>query len=210
MSDLHSLIKKIQTEAVSTDSYVYYNKDNGAIHKISAVNISSTEFGVVVIPTKDVMPILTGKKRLEEYIIFSDTSSKKLVLKAVNDIKTYNTSSVMCYRLPVIKDSSTVDEESTDIIVRQDLINKEWKIKITPATKNFLISTTTPSNETLYFSVTSKFDPNILYRSLEVNASNLIYNAVSIPFKYDVEGNKDNISIYTAKYFDNYIHEIIQ
>ena len=31
MSDLHNLIKKIQIEAESLDSYVYYNKNNGLI-----------------------------------------------------------------------------------------------------------------------------------------------------------------------------------
>ena len=87
MSDLHSLIKKIQVGSANTDSYVYYNKDNGEIHKISAVNIPSTNFEIAVIPNKEIMPILSGKKRIEEYIIFNDIQLKQLVLKAVNDIK---------------------------------------------------------------------------------------------------------------------------
>lgn len=212
MSDLHNLIKKIQIEAESLDSYVYYNKNNGLIHKVSAINTPSTEFNVAVIPRKEVMPILTGKKRLEEYIMYTDISSKQLVLKLVNDIKVHNTSNTMCHRLPISTSLSAADKlPNNDIIVQQDIVNKEWKIKITLDTKNFLISTTNPSNETLYFSVTSKFDPNIFYRSLEVNVSDLLYkNTVSIPFTYEVEGNKDDISIYTAKYFDNYIHEIIE
>lgn len=212
MSNLYSLIKNIQTEAKNLDSYVYYNKDTGIIHKVSAINDPTTNFEVATIPREEVMPILTGKKRLEEYIMYTDISSKKLILKLVNDIKTYNTSDTMCYRLPTNTNVPVSNTSSNnDIIIQQDLINKEWKLKISTDTKNFLINTTNPSNETLYFSVTSKFDPNILIRSLEVVLSDLISNdTTSIPFRYEVESSNDNISIYTAKYFNNYIHEIVQ
>ena len=126
-------------------------------------------------------------------------------------LKTYNTSSIMCYLLPVNKNLSTVAQLDNDVIIQQDIINKEWKAKLTLDAKNFLLKQRPSSNETIYFSITSKFDPNIFYRSLEFNISDLISNnIVSIPFKYSVEETEGNISIYTAKYFNNYIHEINQ
>ena len=65
-------------------------------------------------------------------------------------------------------------------------------------------------NEKLYFSVTSKYDPNILYRSLEFTIGDLLDEASSIiPFIYESENSVDDVSIYTAKYFDSYAHEVI-
>jgi hypothetical protein len=65
-------------------------------------------------------------------------------------------------------------------------------------------------NETLYFSVTEKYNPNILYRSLEFNVGELLSESVSIiPFICDAEHDPNNVSIYTARYFDKYVHEII-
>ena len=64
--------------------------------------------------------------------------------------------------------------------------------------------------ETLYFSITSKYDPNILYRSLEFLIGELITEDVpTIPFKFASESIPTDVSIYTAKYFDSYAHEVI-
>ena len=59
----------------------------------------------------------------------------------------------------------------------------------------------------MYFSITAKHDPNILYRSLKIPLS-MLADKLVIPFKYDAE-HKEDLSIYTAKYFDSYGHEIL-
>lgn len=210
MSELFNLIKKIKVESASTDSYVYYDKNTGEISKISSVSTPSTEYEIAIIPNVEVMPILTGTKRVNEYIIYNNVRSKKIELRLINEINYSSTSDTTCFRLPTTNNISLIDKKSKDIIICQDLINKVWTIELGQDLKTHL-STAQNLIETLYFSVTQKFNPNVLYRSLEVNLLDLINESnIQIPFKYQVEGESANISIYTAKNYSNYIHEIIK
>ena len=446
MSNLQDLIKKLQVHAASTDSYVYYTKDTGKIHKISSKNVPIDNFEVIAIPSDEVTPILTGEKRTDEFIVTYDLSLKQIRLKEIAYEDTHKTASTMCYQLPIIKNSheshivlehvydgvevyvydlsceyskgqcvwynnnvyklatdisvdtefdttahkifvkdvlvtdlptqtqatekislqpeyvglhvdvwykelshlagqhvwlngtvykltkdqnagteftmdnaevivdnvklyadenkglkttqnvivgdiildnnklysiqlaheefskdkisifffntpssviyynkenvievdlSSIDDtivdkdlklnlvaamdlkngqtvlsgkqlyqvqinKEYDIIVQQNTQNKNWSMSLNPYTKKFLQTSGYKPSETLYFSVTSKYDPNVLYRSLEFTVADLLDNKTSIiPFKYDVERNVNNVSIYTAKYFENYAHEII-
>ena len=418
MSSLQDLIKKIQIGKVSSDSYVYYDKESGKIHKISPTNNIEEGFEVVSISNEEVKPILTGERRTDEFIVTYDVSLKQLRLKEVAYDNNYNTAAVMTYQLPVIKNllsghasleeiydgvdifmynseydyeagtcvwyennvyklkkfinediefnpdehilfvenailcslpnqlrikekvvmqpeyvgvhvdvwykelfhlagqhvwingvvykllndqdsgtdftmdnsekiignvklfndenkmletnkalvkgdvildnnklysvdfeeqemdendistffyfnstiTTTIDDlipvtdlkngqkllsgkrlyhlvfnKDYDIIVRQNTQDKVWDMVINPYTKKFLKN----SNEILHFSITSKYDPNILYRSLEFNVGELIEKSAVIPFMYDIESSAENVSIYTAKYFDSYAHEVI-
>jgi hypothetical protein len=446
MSSLQELIKKIQVGKVSTDSYVYYDKSNGKIHKISGKNIVDDEYSIFPISSNEVKPILTGEKRIEEFIVYYDLSVKEIRLKEIAYEDNHKTASTLCYQLPVIKNShdshmalehvyegvevyvydpscdyykgqcvwynnnvyklatdisanmefdmsihklfvedvvltdlptqnqstekltmqpeyagvhvdvwykelshlagqhvwlngtvyklledqaaateftmdnaqaivdnvklyadenkglETVqnvvvgdmlldnnrlctvqllveefDKDKTsifffntassmiyynnnnvieadlssihetivykdlklnltktadlkngqrilsgkelyqvqidkeyDIIVQQNTISKTWNVVINPYTKKFLLTSGYKSQETLYLSITSKYDPNILYRSLEFKVSDLLDEFKSvIPFIYDIECDEHNVSIYTAKYFDSYAHEVI-
>ena len=102
-----------------------------------------------------------------------------------------------------------VDKEY-DIIVQQDTIANAWNLQINPHTKRFLQTSGYSPVETLYFSVTSKYDPNVLYRSLKFTVADLLDSKTSvIPFTFDVESDPLNVSIYTSKYFDSYAHEVI-
>jgi len=314
MSDLQSLLKNLTASAVSAISYVYYDKETGRIHKISSKNIAEEGFEVFEIENDEVKPILTGERRIEEFIIKYDISLKQIRLKEVAYDDTYNTASTMCYQLPITKGRSKIsyvkdytheitfeprytgiyvdvwyeelshlagqhvwindnvyrlvedqsantkftignaelvvndvklysDKNKTlkidntilsgdlilknnkiftyrvteehlyvdnDIVIHQDTENNIWKIGINPHIKNFIIRTGYAKTETLYFSVTEKHDPNILYRSLEFTIADLLsQNAITIPFIFDSERKADNVSIYTAKYFDSYVHEVI-
>lgn len=105
MSSLQDLIKKIQVGEVSTNSYVYYDKDTGKIHKISSTNVLDDVYSVIAIPQEEVKSILTGGKRTEEFVIVYDLSLKQIRLKEVAYDDNHKTASTMCYRLPVIKNS---------------------------------------------------------------------------------------------------------
>lgn len=447
MSELQELIKKIHISTANPNSYIYYDSDNGKIHKISSKNIPDDDYSIFPVATDEAQPILSGIKRIDEYVIFYDVSTKQVRLKEVAYDDTYNTASTMCYQLPVIKNSKEghyalehvydstdvfiyditcnydkghcvwyngnvyklktdilaytevdfgahilfvknvflttlptqthtaekitmipeyvgihvdvwykelphlagqhvwlngtvykiindqdVDTEFTmdnaepiisnvklyadenkmlekiktvkpgdiilnnnnlfsiqlldqdfnkdkisvffytspkkilyynsnnyfeleldditetikdreyieldyknvtdipngqiilsgkrlyqiqidkeyDIIVQQNTQDNTWSIVLNPYTKKFLITSGYKPAETLYFSITSKYDPNILYRSLEFKVSDLLSGiTMMIPFTYEIESSKDDVSIYTAKYFDTYAHEII-
>ena len=102
-----------------------------------------------------------------------------------------------------------IDKEY-DIIVQQNIPNSCWNIVLNPYTKKFLVSSGYAPTDILHLSVTAKYDPNILYKSLEFKVADLLTNAlVAIPFTSDYESNEDSVSIYTAKYFDSYAHEVI-
>ena len=314
MSDLQSLINRLSIVPASTQSYVYYNKENSKIHKISSKNIAEEGFEVFEIETNEVNPILTGERRTDEFVIAYDVSLKQLRLKEVAYDDSYNTAATMCYQLPmlkytdsreyiddftkrqvltpqyvgmhidvwydelshlagqhvwknnnvykVIKDQpantkfnidnaelivknvkllsdenkelkidNTIDigdlilknnsifvfdfetvsnNEKYDIIIRQNTNDGVWRISLNTHTKKFLRMSGYNPKETLYFSITAKHDPNIFYRSLEFTVGDLVMeSSPTIPFIYDVEHDANNVSIYTAKYFENYAHEII-
>jgi hypothetical protein len=204
MSSLHDLIKKIQVAKVDLQSYVYYSKDTGKIHKISSSNVPDNDYEIIKLSNEEVRPILTGEKRTEEFIIRYDISAKQVILKEIKYDDSNDTASTMCYCIPVN------NKTAPDIIICQDTVNKVWKIIINSTIKKVLTSTTINTDYILYFSITSKNDPNILYRSLEFTVSNLVdTDGLTIPFKYDIESSFDDVSIYTSKYFDSYLHEVI-
>ena len=103
--------------------------------------------------------------------------------------------------------SVSVDKEY-DIVITQDKPNKAWLIDINPLTLKFVASTYLNSTDVLYISITAKHDPNILIRSLKIPLSALTETHY-IPFQYNIESSSEDVSIYTAKYFDSYAHEVI-
>ena len=138
---------------------------------------------------------------IDEKITYKDL---KLNLTKTVDLKNGQTilSGKQLYQVQVGKEY--------DIIVQQNTHNKTWSMIINPYTKKFLQTSGYNSKERLYFSVTSKYDPNILYRSLEFTIGDLLDETSSIiPFLSDKEDSSDDVSIYTAKYFEQYAHEVI-
>jgi len=103
-----------------------------------------------------------------------------------------------------------VANKAYDIIVQQNTLSKSWSLLLNPYTKKFLQASGYRSDETLYFSVTAKYDPNVLYRSLEFTVGDLLSDASSVvPFIFESEADSKDVSIYTAKYFDSYAHEVV-
>jgi hypothetical protein len=138
---------------------------------------------------------------IDETIVYKDL---KLDLIKTADLKNGQTilSGKCLYQVQV--------DREYDIIVQQNTQNKTWSMIINPYIKKFLQTSGYRPTETLYFSVTSKYDPNILYRSLEFTVSDLLSEKTSIiPFTTKLEQDSTDVSIYTAKYYDSYAHEVI-
>ena len=133
-----------------------------------------------------------------------DSNDMRLMLSETTDLK--NGQTILCgkslYQIAVDKEY--------DIIVQQNTLSKSWSLSLNPYTKKFLQTSGYRSDETLYFSVTAKYDPNVLYRSLEFTVGDLLSDASSvIPFIFESEADSKDVSIYTAKYFDSYAHEVV-
>jgi hypothetical protein len=61
-----------------------------------------------------------------------------------------------------------------------------------------------PTNQ--YYSITKKYDPNVLYRLLKFKKQN---NEYIVPFEYDFELDDLSLSIYTTQKFSTYAYEVI-
>lgn len=101
---------------------------------------------------------------------------------------------------------SKIDYEY-DVKIVQDNYYKCWTIKLDKKTINTLKNTYL-GNDTLYFSITSKNDPNILYRIFKCSIKELLDNTISFSFEYSWEFENEEVSVYTPKYFKKYIHEV--
>lgn len=93
-----------------------------------------------------------------------------------------------------------------DIIITQNLPDKNWVLSLNPSTLKFFQLSNYGQDDMLYFSITSKHDPNILYRSLQIPLSQLRQKVI-LPMIYDDE--LEDLSIFTTKYFTAYGHEVV-
>lgn len=97
-----------------------------------------------------------------------------------------------------------------DLVIKQNNKLKQWEFSLNPITKKFLKTAGFSTEDVVYFSITEKYDPNILYKSLSVPVQELINNEyVNIKFDEDINFSDVETSLYTTKYFENYGHEVI-
>ena len=205
MSNLQDLIKKIKVEKTNNSSYVYYTRETGKIHKISSFNLPDENFEIIEVSRDSVTPILSGERRTDEFKVKFNLKTKKTELDEVSFSELYKLSDIVIYQLP-----KKTSHKNIDVFVRQNIDGKIWEILLGSSLKKYLRSTKYKFEDKLYFSVTSKNDPNIFYRSLEVSIGTLLSNDfTSIPFRYEAEHIKDNVSIYTVRHFESYLHEVI-
>jgi len=204
MSSLASLINEINTQiSTVSKSFVYYNKETSKIQKISNKKINS-DLEVFKIETSLVQDIIVGKRKSDDFIVIYDLSEKRLTVKEI----TYESelSSIKYKLYDITRSTDTV----YDVKISQDQLKKCWKISLSNDTKRELLGSKYHSNDTIYFSVTQKHNPNILYRSLEVSLNVLLNNEIEYLFEYDWEMQNKEVSIYTPKFFNSYVYEVIK
>lgn len=98
----------------------------------------------------------------------------------------------------------------TDIQITQNILLEQWEFRLGKNTRKEMLNNYC-LNDILYFSITAKHDPNIVYRFFKISLKDLIKeNFISYPFEYNWELNKDEASVYTPKYFSSYLHEVIK
>lgn len=143
---------------------------------------------------------------LENVKLFDDENKHlNFNINLANGDKLLNYNKLYLYQKNKV--SNTTNE--FDLIIRQDNLNRCWKVFLSEDTRKKLIISNYNLNDKIYFSVTQKYNPNVLYRFLEVNLKDLLYNSIEHPFKYNWEIANKEVSIYTPKFFDSYIYEVI-
>lgn len=208
MKEFENLRKLIADTKVDSNTYVYYDQESGKIKKIGGKS-KNTDLSYIITDSKIVEPIMKGLKGLDDYVVEYDISKKKLNLKEIKKPETEDARSLLTFKA-VPKQQKT---RKIDVLIQQDLKNKCWKIKLSKAIVESLINESIYIRSNLFFSITKKNDPNVLYRTISCPIGELVkeenLEGKSFLFKYDTEYQKD-ISVYTSNYFDVYKYEVLE
>ncbi len=107
--------------------------------------------------------------------------------------------------------TNTLSERDVDVNVVQNNLLGCWEIYLGRNTRKSLETVNYIGQDKMYFSVTAKHDPNILYRTMEFSLVNLLRNkSEKYPFQYEWEFDRTDVSVYTSKFFETYSHEILE
>jgi hypothetical protein len=190
---------------VADKSYVEFDSDTGKVLSARSSKPDGTNSYIEVTPDQ-IKTLKDGTERFDQYIVEYNGQTKTLELKYKNELK-FDDLSVkeFIYNIP----TNNIDD--ADITVIQDIDNTCWKILIGKAFKKSLKDKGIALNSTLYFSITAKNDPNILYKQIKCNfAESVRTNYFVIPFTEEFEYTLANISVYTVRLFDTYCFKRIK
>jgi hypothetical protein len=194
-NDLLDFIKNVQKDIQGKSySYIFFNSDTGDIEKISNSYEESQNLSFIKVLTQNLDDIFTGKKRLEDYKVAYNFQKDTYDLIFLNDDSNVPYIGDKIYQIPRVFESKI---HSYDLIIRQDTREKFWHFFINENVKRI--------TKNLFFSITAKNDPNILYRTIVINTNN---NYATVPFVYEKEFDGKNISVYTNKVLNKYAHEV--
>lgn len=203
-NNLEGLFQKIKLDAQNADiSYVYYDKETGDIHKISPKKEDSN-FEIIEMSLNKVKRLLTGEKKTSDYKVSYDIITKSVILKNIHESNRVFSFDKVLYKIP------KEDLEICDLVVDQDFLTNTWKISISDKTTEFIKSHNLSLHDKILLSVTKKDDPNILYRTLYIEIGNALENSIKIPFEFNFEFERREVSIYTSKYFESYGYKVTQ
>jgi len=181
---------------IITDRYVHFD-NNGSITKIARQPDENNDS--IKIEYDKVKGLIQGKESLIDYKVEYDFLEKRHVLK---HIKTWQQDQLKdAFMLEVVND------ENPDVTILQDKKQKVWQLVFSKDIQDALDSQSLQIDPTLqYYSVTKKYDPNILYRLLKFKKQDDKY---VVPFENEFELDNLDLSIYTARKFSSYAYEVI-
>lgn len=183
--------------------YIYYEKSSGIIKKISGKKEDIFEdTDILEANYAEVKDIYEGKKSFNDYIVSYDIKLKSfsLILKDIN-IKTFDINEYL-FKIPLL------DDTNSDLVVVQNFKKMLWEIKINKKIIQSVKENGVSSYSKLFFSITKKDDPNIIYRSFRFNINEILEkHTVTIPFVCYQE-ELENVSVFTNKYFDTYSYKV--
>jgi hypothetical protein len=184
------------------DFYIYFEKSSGNIKKISGKVEETTEDTFLIKVFYDqVKDIYEGRKSFNDYVISYDIKRKEyaLILKG-NAFKNYDVNEYL-FKVPI-------NIKNSDIKITQNFKKQAWQIKLNRRVAKKIINDGFKSYANLFFSVTKRDDPNIIYRSFKLDIQELIdQSEIIFPFTSNKEIT-NLLSLYTNKYFDTYSYKV--
>lgn len=185
------------------ERYVVFNPDTSEV--LSIPNYKPESGSYIEVDPQEVRGLLLGVEPMSYYYVHYSKLTKKyeLRLRLNNNIDSYNVNDLI-YEVPKRK------KTNADITITQDTKDTCWKIQIGGDLKANILAQQVSLNNTISFSVTRVNDPNILYKTLQLNFAKLENNKyVIFPFTEEFEFQGEPVSIYTMKKFDRYSLEVI-
>ena len=135
----------------------------------------------------DVKALMTGKESLGSYIVEWDFLEKRNVLKHISQWENDQLKESFLYEIK--------NDSNADAVIQQDKKEKCWRLVLSEDVVKANIDPTLQ-----FYSVTKKYDPNVLYRLLRFQKINN---------ELDFEVDNVDLSIYTVRKFSTYSYEVI-
>lgn len=172
--------------------YCNYDKKTGNVLAIKNHTNDSENF--FKITNEVAAKFNSGEEHIVNYFVVWNKQEKKYKLEKKDSAKIENLKNNFVEIMH--------NHDDAEIHIIKDFQNKVWKFYATDNTyEQYNVESTV--SDYLYFSVTSKGDPHLLYRTLIVNIKELLDNTVVIPFDESDLLNK-KYSVFTNKKFDSY------
>jgi len=173
--------------------YVIFEQDTG---KVLGISPKPAEENSIEVDLDRVIGLLEGKESRKNYKVEYNPKTKQLDLVNlrlqsldglhINDF---------IYEIPELY------EKDADITIEQNQKETCWKVIIGSSLKKNLKR----FKSRLNFSITSKHDPNILYKTLSVDFSQVLKkNYAVLDFTMPFEYENSEISVFTSRSFDTY------
>jgi hypothetical protein len=196
--ELLNFLSIVQSEVEKKPySYIYFDSDTCKIEKITNKLEENETLKYIKILTLNIDDIFKGKKRIEDYKVVYNLQKDSYELVFLDEEIVSSHIGDKIYQISKVSESKIY---STDLTVRQDVREKFWHFFVNKSAKQ--------AADKLFFSITAKNDPNILYRTFVIDTKSE-KECISFPFLYDIEMDTKKISVYTNKILKTYAYEVI-
>ena len=179
---------------------VYFDLETGKIEAITNKEIEGkTTFFET--PVQEVEDFVIGNKNLTRHkVVFNVKDQRYNIIHDQESIVVY--ADDLIFKINQLPDAQ--------IIVTQDIKNSVWKVQANNTIKAQMKSVQSRLEETMYFSITEKGNPNILINHFYASIKDIIRQDGAIfDFSSQEEHTVGLISVYTNRKFDKYTHEVI-
>lgn len=192
MSDISQLLNSLKVESASVKSFVHYSNDTGVVHKITSRPVQIEDCEVLEVPYDAVKDAMSGKRKLDEFVVEYDAALKHMVVKEItfeDDVISVND-----------KLFKIGNDSDPDLTVIWDRNENLWEICLSDQLQSNKHLHKRPADLDLMFSITKQDDPNILFKTVTINLKKLL----SEPYQFYFTPDDKALSIYTVKYFNSY------
>lgn len=178
--------------------FVKYIEETGEIVGVGARE--DANYRCLEVDIEEVIDIIEGREPRRNYKVQYNPKKKSLELVNVTEY-TFDSSDIndFIYEIP---EKQVTDP---DILVEHDLKNRCWRIIAGKELTKSVKSKGLKLNNKLFFSITAKHDPNIVYKTFSIDFSAISKKHYEIlDFTMPFEDTDASISIFTRKIFDSY------